>query len=67
MRGTFILDTAQDHGNSLFILELMHVHQCNIACSVVHVQVCYNRFYLLLYSLLLHVALKSVVLIEYMQ
>ena len=38
-RRTFILDTEQDRGIISF---LANVHQCNIAFSVVHVQVCFK-------------------------
>ena len=41
MRRTFILDTAQDLGNTCFSA---NVHQCDIALSVVLVQVSFKLF-----------------------
>ena len=37
MLRSFILGTAQDHGNNFFSA---NVHQCNIAFKVLHAQVC---------------------------
>ena len=41
MRRTFVLDTAQNHGNNLSQLAV-NVRNYNIADSVMHVQLCLN-------------------------
>ena len=53
----FILETAQKHGSKLSA----NVRQCNIAYSVVHVQLCFLNLYLLVHCFFVQHGRRSLV------